>query len=293
MVNIYTQIDYRSILTSILAEKRDRPSALTNKQFSEAMGIQPSYFSRFIQGNAHISSDQLYLGCQALELSEEETQYLLLLQEWDRCSIASRKVVLKKQIEKIQNDKRNTSQHLKADFIEPEAHENFSEYYLDPMVSIVHTFLSLKEYQEAAYLMCSCLGLSESRLNEILLLLTKLGIIEIDAKSGRYKLLRDHMHLNKNSTLNRAYQTLFRHTALEHLKRTEEAQKYEFAVTFSADEESRQKIHDEFNVFVKKVETFVRSSPVEGVYQLNFDLFRWDTRKTLRKWQKHVAEEKN
>ena len=224
------------------------------------------------------------MGCQALEFSDEETQYALLLQNWDRCAISVRKNQIKKQIEALQNEKRNSSNHLKASFIESNDLETYGEYYLDPMVPLVHTFLSLKEYQQAAHLICSCLGLSEPRLKEILQILTKLGIITLDKRTNAYKILRDHMQLNKDSTLNRAYQTLFRHTALEHLKRTEQAQKYEFAVTFSANEETRQRIHDEFNEFIKKAEVLVRNAPPEGVFQINFDLFRWDTRKNLRQW---------
>lgn len=291
MIDIYLQTDYRRIISELLDYKRGCGATLTNKKLSEAMGVQPSYFSRFIQGNAHINADQLFLCCQALELSDEETQFLLLLQDLDRCSIPSRKTALKRQIDLIRRSRRDTSKHLRAEFIEPKDHRGLGEYYLDPLVPLVHTFLSLREYQISPHLICSCLGLSEARLKEILLLLTNLGIVSFSKRHGSYRLVKDHMHLHKGSSLNRAYQALFRQLALEHLRRTEESEKYEFSVTFSADEETRFKIHDEFNRFIKRAEELVRAAPSEGVFQLNFDLFRWDTRKQLKPLRKERSGE--
>ena len=48
-----------------------------------------------------------------------------------------------------------------------------------------------------------------------------------------------------------------------------------FNVTFSTDEETKIAIHEEFLIFLKKVEELVKKSNPTGVYQLNFDLLSW------------------
>ncbi len=281
MVNVFSFFNYREFLRTALTAARTSRPGFTHRRLAESMRVQPSYLSRVFQGTAHLNADQLYLGGQALRCSAEEVRYLLLLLEWDRCELSERKFILKRKIQSIQEEKRNSAHHLKADFVLPESSALYSEYYLDPMASLVHTFLSLKEYQTRPERICVCLGLSEARLREILALLTKLGIVAFDKKKAQYSILKDHIHLDKDSTLNRSYQTLFRHAALEHLKRVEGNEKYEFSVTFSADEETQKVIHDEFNSFLKRIESQVRKAPAEGVFQLHFDLFRWDTKRGL------------
>lgn len=271
MVNVFSYLDYRSALREVL-EDRD----LTSSQLATAMRIQPSYLSRILQKQTHASADQLFLGCRALALSEEESEFLSLLLEWARSDVSARKDPLKKKIVAVQESKRGSEEVLAAEFQRPETSTDFSEYYLDPVISIIHACLSIPAFQTKPELIARAIGIAETKLKSALELLLRTGIIALDGKKNRYRVLKPSIHLDRKSVLNEAYQTLFRHYSIEHLRRVSGDEKFQFAVTITADDETRKTIHAEFNAFLKRIEALVQKAPSEQVFQLNFDLFRWD-----------------
>jgi uncharacterized protein (TIGR02147 family) len=269
MFHVFGYLDYRVGLREALLDR-----GMSNSQLASSMRIQASYLSRVMQKQTHVSADQLFLGCQALQFNQEESDFILLLLDWARSDLPARREPLKKKILSIQESKRGTDHVLKAEFQNPATSSEFSDYYLDPLLSIVHACLSIPTYQFKPERLAASLRIPEVKLKDILATLVRLGILTLE--KNRYVVQKNHIHLDRKSVLNHAYQTLFRHTALEHLRSVPDGSKFQFAVTFSADEASRQKIHDEYNLFLKKIEPLVREAPSEGAYQINFDLFRWD-----------------
>jgi uncharacterized protein (TIGR02147 family) len=281
MSSIYSYLDYRTALHDFLKFRKKVNSEFTSSRLAEAIQVQKPYVSRVFKGDAHLNSDQLFLAARFLELSEAESSYLSLLLEWQRSSVTVRRRELREQIRFRQDEARGTEAHLKAEMVDPAVQDmNYAEYYLEPMSQIVHGFLIVPEYARDPRKIATALGLTEKKLEKILQVLAKLGIIEFRSSEKRYHVLREHTHLRRDSVLNQAYQLLFRQAASEHVKRLEDEEKFLFSVTLSADEATRGFIHDEFNAFLKRVEPRVREAPSEGVYQITFDLFRWDARRS-------------
>lgn len=278
-MSVYNYLDYRLALRDLLIARKKVNSKFTAVELAAAIQVQKPYVSRVFKGDAHLNTDQFYLAVRFFKLGKSEIEYLSLLLEWQRSAVPLRRRELREEIRLRQENSRGTEAHLHAEIIDPAIEDmNFAEYYLEPMSQIVHGFLIVPEYAQDPRKIGVALGLGEKKLEKILSVLTQLKFIEFRAVEKRYAVLKENTHLRRDSVLNQAYQLLFRQAAAEHVKRIDEAEKFLFAVTLSADEATRGFIHDEFNAFLKRIEPRVREAPSESVYQITFDLFRWDAR---------------
>ncbi len=275
-MNIFNSLSYVEIISNILKTRKKVNSQFTFSRLAEAMGIQKTYVSRVMKGDAHFTSDQLYLACKFFEFNEEETDFLQLLLEIARCQINARRKILMTRARKIQDRHRETKTTLAAEIVETPQSTSYQSYYLDPLNLIVHTYLSIPQFRDNPKLLTHKLRLSTSGLEKILQTLQKLSLIRWNRNTESYEVLKDHLHLAGDSHINPAYQTLMRVASNDHCLRLRAEKKFNLAVTLSADTEAKNKIHDEFLVFLKAIEKYVRQASSEDVYQMNFDLFSWD-----------------
>jgi uncharacterized protein (TIGR02147 family) len=278
-MSIFGYLDYRLALRDLLISRKKVNSRFTAVELAAAIQVQKPYVSRVFKGDAHLNADQFYLAVRFFDLSKPEIEYLNLLLEWQRSAVPLRRRELREEIRLRQESARGSEAHLHAEMIDPAVEDmNYAEYYLEPMSQIVHGFLIVPEYAQDPRKIGQLLGVGEKKLEKILGVLTKLKFIEFRSAEKRFAVLKENTHLRRDSVLNQAYQLLFRQAAAEHVKRIDESEKFLFAVTLSADEATRGFIHDEFNAFLKRIEPRVREAPSESVYQITFDLFRWDAR---------------
>lgn len=277
MSSLYKHLDYRTWLQQAADEAKKLHADYKYADLARALSVQPSYLSRVFRGEAHLNSDQIFLASRHFQLTTEETEYLNLLLEFNRTGISTRKNVLKKEILAKQNEQRDSRRHLSMEFSTPEQAHSHQEYFLEPLAPLVHAFLDVVKYRKDPKKIATALGLTSHKLEEILRRLENLQFIRRNPRSGEYEDLRPNIHLDKKSSLNQAYQLLFRQTGAERLKRLAEEDKIQMSVTFVADEETYRRIHDEYNGFIKRVRAAVQAAASERVYQLQFDLFPWDS----------------
>lgn len=277
MPQLYSFIDYRDLFRAY-ADEYKTSSGGTYKyvNLAQAMGVQAPYLSKVFRKEAHLSSDQVELGCQEFRLNDDETAYVMLLLEYQRTGLASRREKLKRRIDGFQEEARDTKNHVTGEKVGGDQATIYQEYFLEPLAPLVHVFLAIPEFQAQPEKICRYLALTQRKLREILAKLEGIGMIHYDPAKKRYHFLKDHLHLEKASVLNQAYQLLFRAASAEHVKRLSGEHKNQYSATFGADEETRRAIMDEFNQFMARAEALVRKAPSKGVFQLNFDLFRWD-----------------
>lgn len=271
-MNAYAHDDYRDfVLAWANARKAD---GYRYADLAKSLRIQPTYLSRVSQKDAHLSSDQLYLFSGTAGLSEKELDFLNLSLEYLRASLPERRQSLYKRMQKLQKARLDPKDILQA---QTEAGETtrLQEYFLEPLAPLIHVFLSVPRYKKNPDKIRRALGISIHRFSAILQHLERLGMIGLN-KRGTYQLLRDHLHLERGSILHENYQLMSRAASSEHCKKIDKDNKFQFTVTFGADERTSLKIREEFNKFLKLAEELCRNTSSEGVYQMNFDLFRWD-----------------
>lgn len=276
-MNIYTSTDYRVIINEVMSEKKYLDKSLTFQAMAVYIRVQKPYISKVMNGRADFNSDQLYMSCRYLEMSDEETNYLLLLLEYDRCTYPERRKLLMAQIKKIQDSKRDSRTVLKqaVQILDGSTFDASAraEYYLEPIFLIVHVCLLVPRFRRNIDSIAHELFISKDYLNEILKKLVTMNIIEI--KDGKIDVLVKNLHLPKDSKIISPHQQILRQRCISRISRVDTDLKKSFSGTFSANEEIRKKIEIEFNKLLGKVEGFMKGEDLTDCYQLNFDLFPW------------------
>ena len=63
--------------------------------------------------------------------------------------------------------------------------------------------------------------------------------------------------------------------SIEYLMKQNNKPRLDFTVMFSADEETRVKIHNELTKAIKSINKLVEDAPSKNLYQMSIDLFDW------------------
>lgn len=275
MLNIYGEIRYPKILSTVIAERKKINTKINFQQMSSAARIPKSYLSRVIHGKANLNEDQMELICSYLSFDEDETDYMQLLLAYERCSLRQRKIKLKKRINAKQAQKLNTEQHI--DSASP-ANMLISsdDYYLDPIIQIVHVSLTIGRFQKEPHLLCSALNISKEKLESTLIQLEKMNAISRHAKG--VKVLVNDIHLSKDSRLYQVWRNQLKFISINQLNSLPVDHCYSFSVLFSADESARVTIQNAFLEYLNKIKDIVEAAPKKETYQLSFDLFPWMAR---------------
>ncbi len=274
-MNVFRYGDYREVIQEkVKASKKEGHEVHFSKLAADTR-IQRAYISRVLKKEAHFNADQLYLTSRFLKFTKEETDYLLLLLDSQRSVVSERKKELQKQIKEIQMRHRDTRKHLKAEAVHPLAAEDYQKYFLDPYAPLVHVFLSLPYYAQNPEQIALRTHISETHFKATLSTLQDLRLIQWEVGTKSYRLIKDHLQLVADSPLNIPYQLFQRTHAIQKLQSHTTEERFVFSVTFSANEKTKNDIHEEFLKFLRKTEALVRETTPTEVFQMNFDLFGW------------------
>lgn len=274
-MRLFSHLDYRAALKSEVDFRKKVNKKFTYEKLASAIGIQKPYLSKVFSEQAHFNSDQLHLACHYLRLNDEEENYLLLLLEFQRSGIASRRTLLSQKIKSIQTAKLDSQKYLNADFTETTSSADYTEFYLNPIAHLLLSFLHIPKIAKNPKSAANLMQVSLTQIEELLKLLKQLQLIDWDEKQKTFVILKKQLHLPKNSTLNDTYQAVMRIKSTELATRLPYDQKYQLAVTFVADENTKRQIHQDFLEFLKRTQEAVIQAPPEKAYQLNFDLLTW------------------
>lgn len=268
----YKSSDYRSVLEEFINFQKKMNASLTLAKLAQSVQIQPSYLTNVLKKRADLNSDQLYYLAQKLACSKEETDYLLLLLEYTKTQIPSRKNELKERIDNIKNEKLSAKNVLQSETLALN-NEQVNEFYLDPLNDLVHLYCSLDKIDISAESLSTKFSISITKAKKILSLLEKLNLITY--KNGKWVVSKITKHLPKESPLCKPFHTQHRLLALEKLQKTDEEEYYSFSASISADAATKEAIKIEFLNFLKTIQQTTEKAPSKELFQLNFDLFSW------------------
>lgn len=276
-MNIYSTTDYRKIIVTTMDEKKFLDKSFTFQEMAKFIRVQKPYLSKVLNKRADFSSDQMFMACEYLNFSEEESEYLMLLLEYDRTTYQVRKKKILVEIQKIQDSKRDSKNVIAKEIQNLTAVDfdssSISDYYLDPLIQIVHIFLLIPRFVKHPKLIAENLSITEENVQDILKKLVDLKIIEI--KDNKIEVIVRTMHLPRESKLVPVNHQMMRQFALYRMSRLPWNLKKSWMVTFNSNEESRKKMELEFNLFLEKVRKISSEGPKTDCYQLSFDLFPW------------------
>lgn len=270
-------LDYRKYIDSKIKISKKLNNKFNYSYFAKQAQVQTTYLSKVLREEAHLNSDQIFLLAEALELKDNEKEYLNLLHEHNRSILNKRKALISNRIKQLEKEFEKLEGHLTATFVAPEKNIDLAKYYLNPLNTLVHICLTIPAYNQNPNRIADALRIKNDELESILHLLVDLKIIEPakNNKDGKFEILQHSLQLSKESIYTNPHHTLMRYKCQDRIVNLPDDKKKNFSVTFSADPETQKNIYKEFLKFIVKIEEVASTANPEEVYQLNFDFFSW------------------
>lgn len=202
--SIYEFKDYKKFLLELIksSESKGRGKRL---ELAKYIGCQVSHITNVFTGSAHFSQEQAEAASRFFGLSQTETEFLLLLVQYNRAGTQS----LKKLYERWILERQEKLTALKSRLKMPDSLEGEAEarYYSSWHYGAIHVLLSIHEFQTREAI-TKKLGLPLSKVDEVLLFLIESGLCK---KEGlKYSIVRPLIHLDKNSPLISKHHTNWR-----------------------------------------------------------------------------------
>lgn len=173
-LNIYNFDDYKKFLKKYIYHN---PIRGIIKDMAIAADVHRPYLSKVLNSHIHLLPNQLYGICKFIKLSEQETEFLLLLLEKDR----SHKSPYQKYVEnKLASIKKNEETKMKSsgrDNPVSMIDENLWIYYSHWIYPLVHISVSIPQLQNIEAL-CSFFGQKSERIQTTLIQLQKMGFVK-------------------------------------------------------------------------------------------------------------------
>jgi uncharacterized protein (TIGR02147 family) len=270
MADLFSATGYREYLKSWISEQPKNGRGLISAM-AKAAGCQPVYFSRVLLEKAQLSLEQAQAIQPVLKHSYEETDFFLLLVEWDRAGTQALKAYFRRKLDAA----REARSDLQSRFSEAKAlsREHQDTYYSSYHYAAVHTCISVPQLQTLEALE-AFLNLPRERLLDVLSFLKDTGLAT--EKQGRYQVGLNRLHLGRDAGLIRQHHSNWRIEALKSLDRGRGAQSdkdlhYSAVVSLSEADAVRLREH-----WVKALEEFSRQvapSKEETVRALVIDFF--------------------
>lgn len=272
-MNIYGYSNYKVLLKELLLEKKKHVgSRFTFQKMAAACRVQKTYLSKVLNSNGDLSADQLFWGCEYLGLDNEQTEYIFLLFEENRCQAAKRKALLKEKIGVVKKKFQQTDAHVQAEVLGATG-EEYGEFFLDPYLQLIVVFFTIENYRKNPALIRDKLELTEEHFSLLIDKLLRMKFLALN--KGRYDVLKESVHLSSSSYLNSACKIMLRVKALEKAAKLSKDKFYSFSVVFATDLDTKEKVQQSFFDFLKKTEKLTRDSVASEIYQMNFDLLPW------------------
>jgi uncharacterized protein (TIGR02147 family) len=241
-------------------------------KLANAVGIQASYLTNVAKERAHFSSDQIFMICDQLGFSENESHFLNTLMQYERAMHPGFKKQLGTELARIRNENVRAEKVIETQE-NPLPEIDRAKYYLDPMIELLHMYLSIDHAPVEIAKIASVWQLPEQKVSDIISFLQSSGLIKL--AGSKWKVESIHQHLSRDSFLAQPQQMLKRMKAIEVIQKHSKGKVYSYIGTMTASEETRQQIQIRFLNFLKECDLLIRESQPKEIYHIQFDLFPW------------------
>jgi len=173
VISIFSYESYKKFLRDIIQNSSKRGII---KELAHAATVHRPYLSKVLNDKVHLLPDQLFGISSYLELSEEETGYLLLLLELDRSDKSSYKKFVEKKLKEIRLAEEEKNKAIGKANIVASLDESAWLYYSHWLYPVVHISVSTPSLQKIENL-ARALNQRPDRIHQILMQLQKMGFV--------------------------------------------------------------------------------------------------------------------
>lgn len=265
-MEIYKYKNYRDALKVWLTEQPKEGRGIAQK-ISKSLGISTVLVSQILSGQRTLQMDYAFNLAKFMGLTATETDYFLLLVQYENAGVDSYKKYLMKRIEVVHNSNTEVknrvsqdihlSEHDKAQFY---SHWHYSAIRLLTDIPGRNTVAAISQYLE----------ISPARVNEVLEFLVKCKLCTLE--NGKYKIAVRSTHLSSDSPWVYSRQLQWRQRALHAMETpSKDSVFYTGPMVLSKDDAAW--IRDHLISTIGKITERARDSESEEMMCLNVDWF--------------------
>lgn len=266
MITIYQYQDYKIFINDWI-KSRTKGGHGELRKMAEYLRISTTMVSQIFRGEKHLSLETACELTEFLALSEEESEYFLLLVDYNRAGSAKLTKKLLSQIKKRQDQARQLENRLKKDLqLSPETK---AIYYSSWLYGAVRMLASIESFNTVEAL-SSHLQMPRSNIQSILNFLIENGLIEVE--KGYYKSGPTKTHITAKDPLVIKHHQNWRLQAMNKMQLRNDNHFF-LTAPFAVSKEAAEALRTELPAFVEKIQKIVGPSESEEVWCLNIDYF--------------------
>ena len=266
MNQVFDFDSYRSFITRRL-EQFPNSGYGQMSRLCRHIGVHSSLLSQILKGHKTLTTDQAAQIADFFGMSALETDYFLLLVQYERSgNSASRKVFLR-QLERVKDQARDLSRRLRIEASLTE--EQRSVFYSEWAYSAIRQATAIAGLNSVNTI-ASFLGLPRPKVRTILDFLVNAGLCK--KSKDQYKIGPASTHLESSSPWIRVHHSNWRQQALQSLDTARPSDlHYTSPLTLSA--KDAELLREKLVEFINELNLIVDASPSEKIYCLNLDWF--------------------
>ena len=264
-VDIYFFNDYRLFIKARVREEKEQWGIWA--KLAKAASCQATYISQAMSGKVQLTPEQMIGLGEFFNLSEEETDFLLLLLEHSRAGTKALRDRIGRKIEKIRKEREDIAKRFQQPRVSPGARENL--YYSAWYWAALHIIITIPKYQTPLAI-SQRLSLSEDFVTVAMGELAHHGILILE--NGKWKLAMADVHVPKDSPMVSLHHNNWRQRAvLDSANPTHSG--IHFTAVYSLSITDFQRLKDFMMDLIEKSRKLVGPSKEETLVCMTCDLF--------------------
>lgn len=259
--SIFEYTHYKTFLKA-QTKLRGRKSVL-----AEAMGIQPTYLSQVLNGNAQLNLEQVESLNRFLHHTEDESHFLLLLVQKEKAGTKTLENYFQKQIDELYLKRLDLTKRLGAQNTLSEEDRNI--YYSSWVYGALHMAVTVPQLRTRESLL-KHFNMTSERFQQVVDFLLRTGMI---TERGReFYPGPTFMRIGKEAHQIIKHHTNWRNQAIEALER-EASHDLHYSAVVTLSEKDALKIKDHLLQAIHDNIEIIKKSPEEKIYVYTLDFF--------------------
>lgn len=264
--NIFDYKDYKKLIVDLL-ENSEEGRRGRRKELAEFINCQVSHITAVFSGNSHLSAEQAESAARYFGLTPQETEFLLLLIQYNRAGTETLRKVFEKMISEMRDKNTNLKNRLKiSDSLE---RANETQYYSSWHYSAVHVLISIPEFQTREAI-SKKLELPIQKVDLVLNFLIESGLCK--KEGNKFKILRPLMHLDKSSHLISKLHTNWRLKTISELDKADPTALH-YSSVFSLSKDDLKIVKEILSKALTQSLDVIKKSPEEDIGVMSLDFY--------------------
>ncbi|MBF0298947.1 MAG: hypothetical protein HQK51_09525 [Oligoflexia bacterium] len=277
----YQFTDYKKFIIACCEE-----FSITLQDLAKNTQIQKTYLSKILKHDYQLNEDQFFKIIIFFKIEEKFHNYLILLLRHSRAGSNEYMKKLWKEIIVLQKENLSIKSKLTSkniDHTSDENHLNLTYYFLNPIIQIIHSSLSIEEYRNDCCKLLAVLSISRHELMLALKILQQLGYIKYSIENNdkvMIELLTNFLHLDRKHPLAKQNHSNWRVMAIKKMHETcpsflteGVSDNFSFTATICGSRELFNSFNEDLKSLIANYSSKLKNTDCEMVSQLNIDSF--------------------